>query len=191
MLRYSATGGGISLPINSQHPELVLQIIDYLRNDKEMNYLVQRGIYGEDAQWYFAGELNEDGTTNENVTAAGAAVSSTAATGSAGVPSATGDYQIIESEQNSIPGYREIFFDMDSRSINNIMQSFTFDSSNCQNELAAMQNVYEQYGKPLRLGFVDPATGVAEYIALMEAAGLKTVIEAYTAQAAAYIAANQ
>ena len=80
---------------------------------------------------------------------------------------------------------------MDSRSINNIMQSFTFDSSNCQNELAAMQNVYEQYGKPLRLGFVDPATGVAEYIALMEAAGLKTVIEAYTTQAAAYIAANQ
>lgn len=191
MLRYSATGGGISLPINSQHPELVLQIIDYLRNDKEMNYLVQRGIYGEDAQWYFAGELNEDGTTNENVTAAGARSQLYGGNWICWSAFRNWDYQIIESEQNSIPGYREIFFDMDSRSINNIMQSFTFDSSNCQNELAAMQNVYEQYGKPLRLGFVDPATGVAEYIALMEAAGLKTVIEAYTVQAAAYIAANQ
>jgi putative aldouronate transport system substrate-binding protein len=54
-----------------------------------------------------------------------------------------------------------------------------------------MQNVYEQYGKPLRLGFVDPATGVDEYIKLMEAAGLQTVIDAYTAQAAAYIASNK
>jgi putative aldouronate transport system substrate-binding protein len=98
---------------------------------------------------------------------------------------------VIESEQNSIPGYREIFYDMDSRSVNNILQSFTFDSSNYQNELAAMQNVYEQYGKPLRLGFVDPATGVDEYIKLMEAAGLQTVIDAYTAQAAAYIASNK
>lgn len=80
---------------------------------------------------------------------------------------------------------------MDSRSVNNILQSFTFDSSMYQSELATMQNVYEQYGKPLRLGFVDPATGVDEYIQMMEAAGLKTVIDAYVAQAAAYVEANK
>ena len=72
LLRYKATGGGLSIPTNSAHPELVLQVIDYLRNDKEMNYLIQRGIYGEDAQWTFAGELNEDGSLNENVIASGA-----------------------------------------------------------------------------------------------------------------------
>ena len=33
---------------------------------------LQRGIYGEDAQWTFAGELNEDGSLNENVIANGA-----------------------------------------------------------------------------------------------------------------------
>ena len=31
--------------------------------------------------------------------------------------------------------YREIVYDMDKRSVNNILQSFTFDSSNYQNEL--------------------------------------------------------
>ncbi len=64
-----------SIPTHSQHPELVLQVVDYLRNDKEMNWLVERGIEGEDAQWYFAGELNEDGTVNENVIAVGARTS--------------------------------------------------------------------------------------------------------------------
>lgn len=191
LLRYSATGGGISLPANSQHPDLVLQIIEYLRNDKEMNYLVERGIYGEDAQWYFAGEENEDGTLNENVTASGARSQLYGGNWICWSAFRNWDYQVIESEQNSIPGYREIFYDMDSRSVNNILQSFTFDSSNYQNELAAMQNVYEQYGKPLRLGFVDPSTGVDEYIKLMEAAGLQTVIDAYTAQAAAYIESNK
>lgn len=191
MLRYAATGGGISLPINSEHPELVLQIIDYLRNDKEMNYLVQRGIQGEDAQWYFAGELNEDGTLNENVIAAGARSQLYGGNWICWSAFRNWDYQVIESEQNSIPGYREIFYDMDSRSVNNILQSFTFDSSMYQSELATMQNVYEQYGKPLRLGFVDPATGVDEYIQMMEAAGLKTVIDAYVAQAAAYVEANK
>lgn len=143
-------------PINSQHPELVLQIIDYLRNDKEMNYLVQRGIYGEDAQWYFAGELNEDGTTNENVTAAGARSQLYGGNWICWSAFRNWDYQIIESEQNSIPGYREIFFDMDSRSINNIMQSFTFDSSNCQNELAAMQKRLRTVREAAALGLCRP-----------------------------------
>ena len=191
MLRYAATGGGISLPINSRHPELVLQIIDYLRNDKEMNYLVQRGIYGEDAQWYFAGELNEDGTLNENVIAAGERSQLYGGNWICWSAFRNWDYQTIEAEQNCIPGYRDIFYDMDARSVNNILQSFTFDSSQYQSELATLQNVYEQYGKPLRLGFVDPATGVDEYIQMMEAAGLQTVINAYVEQAAAYIEANK
>lgn len=169
----------------------MLQIIDYLRNDKEMNYLVQRGIYGEDAQWYYAGETNEDGTLNENVIAAGARSQLYGGNWICWSAFRNWDYQVIESEQNSIPGYREIFYDMDSRSVNNILQSFTFDSSQYQSELATLQNVNEQYGKPLRLGFVDPATGVDEYIQMMEAAGLQTIIDAYLQQAAAYIEANK
>ncbi len=89
-----------------------------------------------------------------------------------------------------ISGYREIYEDMNNRSVNNIMQAFTFDTPNYPNELATIQGVYDQYGKPLHLGFVDPATGVDEYIAMMEAAGLTTVIDAYLAQAAAYVAAQ-
>ena len=190
MLRYAATGGQISIPSQSQHPELVLQIIDYLRNDKDMNYLVERGIYGEDAQWYFAGELNEDGTVNENVISFGARSGQYGGNWICWSAFRNWDYQAIESIESSIPGYREIFFDMDSRSINNIMQAFTFDASNYQNELAAIQGVYDEFGKPLLLGFTDPNGGLEQFISMMEAAGLTRIIEAYTQQAADFLASN-
>ncbi len=191
MLRYAATGGQISIPSQSQHPELVLQIIDYLRNDKEMNYLVERGIYGEDAQWYFAGELNEDGTVNENVISFGARSGQYGGNWICWSAFRNWDYQAIESIESSIPGYREIFFDMDSRSINNIMQAFTFDATNYQNELAAIQSVYDEFGKPLVLGFTNPDGGLEQYIKMMEAAGLTTIIEAYKQQAKAFIESNK
>ncbi|HIS86278.1 MAG TPA: ABC transporter substrate-binding protein [Candidatus Faecivicinus avistercoris] len=190
LLRYAATSGMLSIPSQSQHPELVLQVVDYLRNDKEMNYLVERGIEGEDAQWVFAGELNEDGTLNENVISYGARSSMYGGNWICWSAFRNWDYQVMESEASSIPGYREAFFDMDSRSMDHIMQAFTFDSTNYQNELAAIQSVYDEYGKPLNLGFVDPATGLDEYIAMMEAAGLTTVMDAYLQQAADYLAAQ-
>ena len=101
------------------------------------------------------------------------------------------DYQVIESAENSISGYREAFYDMDSRSTNTVMQALTFDSTNYQNKLAAIKGVYDEYGKPLNLGCVDPATGLDKYIKMMEAAGLTTVIDAYLEQAEAYMASMQ
>lgn len=191
LLRYQATGGGLSIPTNSRHPELVLKVIDYLRNDKEMNYLVERGIYGEDAQWTFAGELNEDGTLNENVIAYGARSSKYGSNWICWSAFRNWDYQVIESRNDSCAGYREAVEDMNERSIDCLMQSFLFDNSQYLNELAAIQSVVDQYGSPLSLGFIDPATGIDEYIRMMEAAGLKKVVEAYCEQAAAYIEANK
>lgn len=187
MLRYKATGGMIAVPSQSQHPDLVLGIIEYLRNDKEMNYLVQRGIEGEDAQWTFAGELNEDGTLNENIIKLGTRSSQYGGNWICWSAFRNWDYQTLPAEENCIANYRKTWASMNERSINNIMQSFTFDSTNYQNELAALQSVYDEYGKPLNLGFVDPATGLDEYIRMMEAAGLKTVMDAYLQQAADYL----
>ena len=191
LLRYKATGGGLSIPTNSAHPELVLQVIDYLRNDKEMNYLIQRGIYGEDAQWTFAGELNEDGSLNENVIASGARSSLYGGNWICWSAFRNWDYQTLPAEQNCIPGYRQIYADMNDRSINNIMQAFVFDSANYQNELAAIKSVYDEFGTPLTLGFVNPDGGLDQFIQQMEAAGLKTVLNAYYEQAAAYLEANK
>lgn len=190
ILRYAATGGMLAIPTQSQHPELVLQVVDYLRNDKEMNYLIERGIEGEDAQWYFAGELNEDGTLNENVVAFGERNSLYGGNWICWSAFRNWDYQTMPAAENCISGYREIWEDMNNRSINNIMQAFTFDSTNYQNELAALQSVYDQYGKPLALGFTDPSTGLDEYIRMMEAAGLTTVLDAYMEQAAEYLASQ-
>ena len=80
---------------------------------------------------------------------------------------------------------------MNDRSINNIMQAFVFDSANYQNELAAIKSVYDEFGTPLTLGFVNPDGGLDQFIQQMEAAGLKTVLNAYYEQAAAYLEANK
>ena len=140
ILRYAATGGMLAIPTQSQHPELVLQVVDYLRNDKEMNYLVQRGIEGEDAQWYLAGELNEDGTVNENIVAFGERNSLYGGNWICWSAFRNWDYQTLPAAENCISGYRDIWNDMNERSINNIMQAFTFDTTNYQNELAAIQS---------------------------------------------------
>lgn len=191
LLRYQATGGGLSIPTNSKHPDKVLQVIEYLRNDKEMNWLVERGIQGEDAQWTFAGELNEDGTLNENVISYGKRASMYGSNWICWSAFRNWDYQVIESKEDSCVGYREAVEDMNDRSIDCLMQSFLFDNSQYLNELAAIQSVVDQYGSPLSLGFIDPATGIDEYIQMMEAAGLKKVVDAYCEQAAAYIEANK
>ena len=133
------------------------------------------------------GFLNEDGTLNENIIVPGARSSLYGGNWIAWSAFRNWDYQTLPAAENCIANYREIWTSMNDRSINNIMQSFTFDSTNYQNELAALQSVYDEYGKPLNLGFVDPATGLDEYIRMMEAAGLNTVMDAYLEQAAAYL----
>lgn len=46
--------------------------------------------------------------------------------------------------------------------------------------------VVSQYGLPLEFGFVDPETGLQEFVDKMKAAGYDDVLAAYQAQAKEY-----
>ena len=64
---------------------------------------------------------------------------------------------------------------MDSRSIDNMR---LLPSMLQTTKLAAIQSVYDEYGKPLNLGFVDPSTGLKIH-QTDGSVGLSTVIDAY------------
>ncbi|MCI2049775.1 MAG: ABC transporter substrate-binding protein [Lachnospiraceae bacterium] len=68
--------------------------------------------------------------------------------------------------------------------------SFVFDSTNVTTELAACQNVEQQYWWPLALGYTDATSGLADYKAKMQAAGIDKVVAEAQKQLDAYVAAQ-
>lgn len=67
---------------------------------------------------------------------------------------------------------------------------FVFDTSNITTQLANCQNVRQQYGWPLELGYVDPVAGLAEYKQKMQEAGIDDVIAEAQKQLDAYLEAQ-
>ncbi len=63
---------------------------------------------------------------------------------------------------------------------------FTYDNTNTLTEMTAVQNSYEEFQKSLEFGFVDPAVGIPELIAKLEAAGMNKIIEDKIAQLAVW-----
>lgn len=54
---------------------------------------------------------------------------------------------------------------------------FVFDTTNVTTEIANCNNVKQQYGWPLELGYTDPVSGLEEYKTQMQNAGIDKVIE--------------
>ena len=77
-----------------------------------------------------------------------------------------------------------------NNSVHSKALGFSFDPANVMTEYTACTNVYNEYQKSLEFGLVDPAEGIAEMNAKMEAAGLDVIIAEKIAQLEAWAAAN-
>lgn len=62
------------------------------------------------------------------------------------------------------------------------------DISSFETQLAACNNVQQQYWWPLELGYTEAESGLADYQSQMEAAGIETMKEAAQKQLDDYIA---
>lgn len=69
--------------------------------------------------------------------------------------------------------------------------AFVFDTSMIETELAACNNVWQQYWWPLELAYTDSETGLAEYAEKMKAAGIDKIVEEAQRQLDEYLAARQ
>lgn len=65
---------------------------------------------------------------------------------------------------------------------------FVFDTTNVTTEIANCQNVRQQYGWPLELGYTDPVSGLEEYRTQMKNAGIDKIVEEAQRQLDEYIA---
>lgn len=63
---------------------------------------------------------------------------------------------------------------------------FVLDTTNITTEIANCQNVRQQYGWPLELGYTDPVAGLEEYKQKLQEAGIEKVLAECQAQLDAY-----
>ena len=66
--------------------------------------------------------------------------------------------------------------------------SFVLDTSSIETELAACNNVWQQYWWPLELAYTDPVDGLAEFAEKMKAAGIDKIKEEAQRQLDEYVA---
>ena len=180
VLPYPSSGGGLGIHATSKHADRLLMVCDYLRYDKEINHLAQRGIQGK--HWDIA-----PGQSNENITVPGPENAKYNGDSFAWGPWRNAMYQSQPSPENSVKGYYNIMESLASRKVNHPLQAFNFNDEKVKNEVAACKSVTEQYGIPLEYGFVDPEAGLATYKEKMKAAGIDKIMTEMQVQVDAYV----
>lgn len=65
---------------------------------------------------------------------------------------------------------------------------FVLDYTPVETEYATCQNIYQQYWKPLELGYTEAESGLDEYKKMMEIGGIEKLREEWQAQLDAYLA---
>lgn len=163
---------GMSIHATSKNPERALMAIDLLRYDPEIHDLTNYGIKGKhyepigDKQFK---PLNETG----NFPPAGV--------------SPWGWNSLRERLDSTVAEETERFTNnwKKTNTVNHPLETFTFDDSKVKNEVAAINNVMNTYGKPLFYGLVDPndPKGIAAFKEKLKQAGIDKVIAEMQSQA--------
>ena len=149
----------------SRNPERALALWDLITTDQEV---YDAFMYGIEGTTY---ELNDDGQYNILDTGLYAAGNCWAARTNelnrnvAGTPSAYEDFKVEFEKKITENDSAEKY------------ASFVPDTSSIEVEYAACQSVNQQYWWPLELGYTDMESGLEEYKAQMEAAGIEKVRE--------------
>lgn len=172
----SFTQDAMVISNTSKNAERSLAFWNLVTTDQEVHDAFNYGILGESY------EINEDGqyvalNLDKYSTSAMWAVRTTGLNrDQAGTPN-----DIIESKKE----WKEYIKDgVGSQKY----RSFVIDTSSIETEYSACQSVHQQYWWPLELGYTDMETGLAEYQAKMESAGIDKVIQVIQEQLDAYVA---
>ena len=88
-------------------------------------------------------------------------------------------------------GYEDLMDYLKSVEVSNKFGSVTIDYSNVQAELAAVNQVVQQYGYPINIGIVeDVDAAIEEYRSQLKAAGIDVLLAEVASQMEAYYAKN-
>ena len=86
------------------------------------------------------------------------------------------------------PAVRQELEDFNNNSTPATSLGFILDTSSIMNEITACNNVKQKYETPLQWGALDPDEALPEFIAELEAAGIRTIHEEAQRQLDEYLA---
>lgn len=181
------TTGGVTATLTgvsstSRNPELAVQYLELVNTDPVFYNTLCKGIQG--THWEWADEASQ------LIQPAGGASSFTEVGWNPNVDWMFGNvfnsYYSSEAQLGAWPETAEL-----NRSARpSPVLGFTFNRLPVETEIASISAVGEEFGKPLNLGFVDPAEGIARLNQELKNAGIERVQEEMQRQIDEWKAAN-
>lgn len=162
----SVQGSIMAISANSEHPEKAMEFLNLLNTDPVLRNMVDSGIEGVHYK-------KIDDTHYENL----------AESKNYDMPSySLGNNMLLYLNPNDPDDKWEQFKKFNAEGVNSPILSFNFDSTKVATEMAAVQNVKEQFWSSLMTGTVDPAEYLPKAIEKFKEAGLDKVIAEAQAQ---------
>lgn len=167
----------MAIPTSAKNPERALMLLEKLRNDQSYYNLLTYGIEGK----------HYEITTDKKIKALDSEGFTAEQYCSWGYRDSNFKYDQVGSPSN-LPQVRE---QLKSTAKPNIYTSFSQNLDPVKNEYAAVLNVMQQYYLPLKLGYVDPVSGLAILKEKLKAAGVEKVQAELQKQLDEFIKSNK
>ncbi|GGA30877.1 ABC transporter substrate-binding protein [Paenibacillus physcomitrellae] len=170
----SVQGSIMAISANSEHPDKAMQFLNLLNTDPVLRNMVDSGIEGVHYK-------KTDDTHIENLPDSK----------NYDMPSySLGNNMLLYLNPGDPDDKWDQFKTFNASGKNSPILSFNFDSTKVATEMAAVQNVKEQFWSSLMTGTVDPETYLPKAIEKFKEAGLDKVIAEAQTQLDAWRAAN-
>lgn len=170
----SVQGSIMAISANSEYPEKAMEFLNLLNTDPVLRNMVDSGIEGVHYN-------KTDDTHYENLDESK----------NYDMPSySLGNNMLLYLNANDPDDKWEQFKTFNAAGVDSPILSFNFDSTKVASEMAAVQNVKEQYWSSLMTGTVDPEEFLPKAIEKFKEAGLDKVIAEAQAQLDAWRAEN-
>ncbi|CQR52766.1 MULTISPECIES: ABC transporter substrate-binding protein [Paenibacillus sonchi group] len=171
---WSVMGSMQAISANSEHPEKAMEFLNLLNTDPVLRNMVDSGIEGVHYE-----------KVNDNT------VKFLPEAKNYDMPTfSLGNVMITYLNEGDPADKWEQFKKFNEAGINAPLLGFNFDTSKVTSEIAAVQNVKEEFWAPLMTGTVDPNEYLPKAIEKFKAAGLDKIIAEAQTQIDAWKAAN-
>lgn len=156
----SVQGSIMAISANSEHPEKAMEFLNLLNTDAKLRNMVDSGIEGVHYK-----KVNDKHIENLPESK------------NYDMPSySLGNNMLLNLNPNDPDNKWDEFKKFNAEGKNSPILSFNFDSTKVSSELAAVQNVKEQFWAALMTGTLDPETNLDKAIEKFKQAGLDKVI---------------
>lgn len=176
----TVTNVAVGVTSNSEQPEKALQFMNLMYTDKEIANLIVWGIEGKH---YVKVEGQDnvitfpDGVTSDNV-------------GYKNYGWMHGNQFLTYVFEGDDPAIYEQMNEFNQSAAKSKALGFSFDAEPVKNEVAACNNVLEQYRRALESGILDVDKVLPEFLQKLENAGINKIIEEKQRQLDEWAAAN-